>query len=623
MDPEFNQLLLEELSDAIIAKSREGRVLFWNRGAERVFGYPAEEAVGQMVSELIIPHDLLEEETRILHDVLEEDLSQYETTRRKKDGSLIYVDVSSKAVRNDHKEFQFILSSNKDVTRLKVLRDAKLAEARYAGILESTPDGMIISNPAGHIVLANSETERLFGYGRGELLGQPVDILLPSRLRGNLLDHRSPIFVLRPSRSMGAGMELYGERKDGTEFPVEINLSPLATDQGWLVMGAIRDITERKNAEQKFRDQARIMELVNDSVMLRDMNDRVTYWNQGAQQTYGWTAAEALGQISHTLLKTIFPRPLEDIRAKFLAEEHWEGELIHTRRDGSTLTVASRWTLQRDAASHPAAVIELNYDITDRKRIEQMLQEKNLELQNAAEDKNRFLANMSHELRTPLNGIIGFAEFLSDGKPGPLNLKQREYLMDILNSGRHLLQLINDVLDLAKVEANKMDFHPEKFQLRTAIDGICAVAKPIAQKKHIQLTLVAADDLGEVVIDAQKFKQVLYNLLSNAIKFTDDEGEVEVTARLSAPGRFILSVRDTGIGIRKEDFPRLFTEFQQLKAGAARHYEGTGLGLALTRKIVELQGGTITVESEVGAGSTFTVELPIHSPQSGQEGLSS
>jgi signal transduction histidine kinase len=312
------------------------------------------------------------------------------------------------------------------------------------------------------------------------------------------------------------------------------------------------------------------------------------------------------------LLKTTFPVSPTEIRDRLLAEEHWEGELTHTRRDGTTFAVASRWTLRKDDANAPTGIIELNYDITERKQFERALQEKNIELENAAESKNRFLANMSHELRTPLNGIIGFAEFLSDGKPGPLNAKQKEYLTDILDSGRHLLQLINDVLDLAKVEANKMELRTERFLLKTAIEGVCAVARPIALKKRLEVTVSVAPEIDEVVLDPQKFKQILYNLVSNALKFTDEGGRVEVAAISLGAERFSLSVKDTGIGIRTEDFPRLFSEFEQLDSGAARRYEGTGLGLALTRKLVELQGGTIGVASEFGQGSTFTVVLPVN-----------
>ncbi len=611
MSFDFKRHLLDEMSDAIVAKTQAGRVLFWNRGAQGVFGYSKDEAVGCLVSELIIPEDRLEEESRILQEVLLAELSQYETMRRRKDGSLIYVDVSSKAVRDANGRVEFILSSSKDVTRLKVQRDRKLAEARYAPLLESTPDAMFMANPAGRIVLVNSQTERLFGYERGELCGEAVEILLPERLRRESNGHRASLFAHPPSRTMGSGLELIGWRKSGTEFPIEIRLSPLATDEGTLVMGAIRDATNRKKVEKALRDQAQIMDLVTDAVFIRDASDRITYWNNGAQRIYGWKREEVLGKVTHELLKTVFPQSMELIRAQLLEQEHWEGELIHRCRDGTALNVASRWTLQRDVAGEPMAVVELNYDITERKQIEQALHEKNLELQTAAKSKNRFLANMSHELRTPLNGIIGFAEFLTDGKPGPLNPKQKEYLSDILNSGRHLLQLINDVLDLSKVEANRMEIHPEAFSAVKTIEGVRAVALPLAQKKNIELLTEISPDLDSVTLDQQKFKQVLYNLVSNAIKFTDEGGKVHIRAVRRDAGKFELSVQDTGIGIRAEDIPRLFTEFEQLDAGAGRRFEGTGLGLALSRRMVELQGGSIHVQSSLGKGSTFTVVLPL------------
>ena len=218
---------------------------------------------------------------------------------------------------------------------------------------------------------------------------------------------------------------------------------------------------------------------------------------------------------------------------------------------------------------------------------------------------------MSHELRTPLNGIIGFSEFLVDGRPGPLNSKQREYLEDILNSGRHLLQLINDVLDLAKVEAGKIELNPEPFRLNKAVYEVCSVAGPIGQKKQIRVSVSVAEELPEVTLDQMRFKQVSDNLLSNALKFTDQGGRVDIECALHNPQKFRLAVKDNGIGIKPEDLKRLFREFEQIESGATRRYEGTGLGLALTRKIVEMQGGCIDVASKAGQGTTFTVILPL------------
>ncbi|HEY4642815.1 MAG TPA: PAS domain S-box protein [Thermoanaerobaculia bacterium] len=483
-------LVLRETPDAVAITSPTGEVLYWNRGAERLFGYSNSEAVGSSIDSLIVPHGPQENLDHFRREALATGFSTFETARLRKDGSLIYTVVSNKAVYDDLGHAEFLIITQKDVTHLKVLRDAKLVESQFRDLLESTPDAIIMANQTGRIVLANSQAETLFGYDRGEMLGTLVEVLLPGRYRGGHVAHRSGYFGQPRTRSMGAGLELYGLRKDGSEFPVEISLSPLKTDGGTLVMSAIRDITYRKG-------------------------------------------------------------------------------------------------------------------------IERALQEKNVELERANQAKDRFLASMSHELRTPLNGIIGFAEFLSDGKPGPLNDKQKEYLGDVLNSGRHLLHLINDMLDLVKIQAGRVDMALERFSIRDAINEVCTGVHPLAVSKAIELTVNVDARVEFVTLDQQRFKQILYNLVSNALKFTDDHGHVGIEVTLLPAGRFRLVVSDDGIGIRAEDIGRLFTEFEQLDTGTARRFGGTGLGLALTRKLVDLHGGEIDVESEFGKGSRFAVILPV------------
>src|SRR5258706_8320573 len=246
----------------------------------------------------------------------------------------------------------------------------------------------------------------------------------------------------------------------------------------------------------------------------------------------------------------------------------------------------------------------LEIEVAERKRYEKSLEE-------ASRMKSQFLANMSHELRTPLNAIIGFSEFLMDGKPGDLNDKQKEFQGYVLSSGKHLLQLINDVLDLAKVEAGKMELHPEQFFLSRAIDEVNAVSRPMILQKGLRISVTVDPEVDSVTLDQQKFKQVLYNLLSNGIKFTDEGGSLDICVAPVGRCQFELSIRDSGIGIKPEDIARLFQEFEQLDAGVSRRYQGTGLGLALTRKLVELQGGNMSVESEFGKGSIFRVILPL------------
>jgi protein-histidine pros-kinase len=352
----------------------------------------------------------------------------------------------------------------------------------FRGLLEAAPDAMVIVGGDGRIALVNGQTERLFGYRREELLGQPVDLLVPERLRPGHAGHRASYFGDPRTRPMGGGRELLARRKDGSEFPAEISLSPMHAPRGLLVTAAIRDASTRKKAER-------------------------------------------------------------------------------------ALVEASRM-------------------------------------------KSEFLANMSHELRTPLNAIIGFAELIHDGQVPPGSPQLREFVGDILASGRHLLQLINDVLDLAKVEAGKLELRPEEVDVAELVREVCATLRASAAEKKLRLEASVEPGLSGVVLDPRRLRQVLLNYLSNALKFTPSGGRVTARVRPREGDTLLLEVEDTGIGISPEDQARLFVEFQQLDAGAAKRHAGTGLGLALTRRIVELQGGAVGVRSAVGRGSVFFAVLP-------------
>jgi len=243
-------------------------------------------------------------------------------------------------------------------------------------------------------------------------------------------------------------------------------------------------------------------------------------------------------------------------------------------------------------------------------RLYRDLREKGRMLEEASRHKSEFLANMSHELRTPLNAILGFSEVLLERMFGDLNEKQAEFIQDILGSGRHLLSLINDILDLSKVEAGRMELHCTPFNLPLAIESAVSVVRERASRHGIALSLSVDDALGEIVADERKVRQIFLNLLSNAVKFTPDGGRIEVRTVLARDDAEV-SVRDTGIGIAPEDQAAVFEEFRQVGGHHAQKREGTGLGLALAKRFVELHGGTIRVESAIGQGSTFTFTLPV------------
>jgi signal transduction histidine kinase len=247
------------------------------------------------------------------------------------------------------------------------------------------------------------------------------------------------------------------------------------------------------------------------------------------------------------------------------------------------------------------------------------LRRKSFELENenrraleASRLKTEFLANMSHELRTPLNAIVGFARLMHAGRVGPVSVTHKEYLGDIVNSAVHLQQIIDDVLDLVKVETGRTDLNPESFDLAELIAEVESVCRGFASERDLRIERVVDPALGCVTLDRRLLRQILYNLISNAIKFTPDGGAVSVRAAVSDDSTLRLVVEDSGIGIKAEDMKRLFIEFQQLDTGAAKKYQGTGLGLALTKRLVELHGGEISVESQPGKGTCFSLSLPRH-----------
>jgi PAS domain S-box-containing protein len=480
----------------------------------------------------------------------------------------------------------------------------------------------------GKITYVNDKFCQISKYSREELIGQDHRIINSG--------YHGKAFIRDLWTTILGGKAWHGEirnrAKDGSIYWVDTTIVPFLDVNGKpRQFVAIRtDVTAQKKAEQAAGHLAAIVESSDDAVVGKTLAGVVTSWNAGAEKLFGYNAAEIIGQ---PILRLIPPARAHE-EAEIL-ERIRRGECVRTfdterlRKDGSIVPISVTVSPIRDAEGSVIGASKVARDITERRQaeaalreayenLEQKVRERTAELRLAKEraeaadrTKSHFLASMSHELRTPLNGIIGFSEFLVDGKPGELNPKQREYLQDILSSGRHLLQLINDVLDLAKIEAGRIQFMPEKFPLRTAIDEACAVTGPMARTKIIEVVTTVSAELNGVVLDPVRFKQVVYNLLSNALKFTDRGGRVEIFCQPAETGRFRLAVKDSGIGIKPEDLSRLFREFEQIDSGRGRRYEGTGLGLALTRRLVELQGGEISVESESGKGSTFTVTLPL------------
>jgi protein-histidine pros-kinase len=501
---------------------------------------------------------------------------------------------------------------------------AATLQARFGELLESVPDATLIVDRGGSIALVNTHLERMFGYTRPELVGRPVEVLVPESARAIHATHRGQYLADPRNRLMGAELELFGRRKDGTEFPVEISLSPLHTREGPMVTAAVRDITARKGVETKFRG---LLEAAPDAMVIVGHDGRIVLVNRQTERLFGYARQELVGQHVEILVPDRFRERHLTHRDRYSTEPRVRPmgaglELHGRRKDGTEFPVEiSLSPMESEDGRLISAAIR---DITGQKRLEMEIVQQNAELarknveleeqyrrvQEANRLKSEFLANMSHELRTPLNAIIGFTELLHDGKTGSVTGEQQEFLGDILTSSRHLFRLISDMLDYARLEAGKMEFRPEALDLGLLLGDVRDLLASAAASQGVTIETDVAPNLGEVTLDPGKLKQVLHSYLSNALKFTPAGGHVTVRARPEGRDRVLFEVEDTGVGIGAEDIPRLFVEFQQLDGSSAKKYGGAGLGLALARRIVQAQGGRVGVRSAPGQGSTFFATLP-------------
>lgn len=496
-----------------------------------------------------------------------------------------------------------------------MLRDWNLP---FRALVDAAPDGIVVCDPAGLLVLLNREAERMFGYKHEELLGQPLEVLIPDEVRARHRHHVAAYTAAPRVRAMGSKLDLYGRRKDGSQLPVEVSLSPVTSERGTLIIAGIREVSQRLELE---RDKQQMMgyllsavEAVQEAFLLFDPRDRVIMVNRAARGLLGPLGdAPVAGRTLEELLRATIQAGTYDLQGE--SPDAWFTRWMDYHRspsgtrdartsDGRFLRITARKTADHGTVTTIADISE------DVKRAAQLEEARHL-AEAASAAKSEFLSSMSHELRTPLNAILGFTQLLQLDRKQPLSARQLERLQHVMRSGEHLLRLIDDVLDLSHIEAGRLTISSEPVAVADVLAEVVHVLEPMAARAGIQVAINTVDGHPpRVVADRTRLAQILMNFGSNAIKYSKPEGHLWLCTE--AVGDMLrITVRDDGIGIPEEKRDKIFEPFQ--RAGQeAGPIEGTGIGLTICKRLVELMRGSIGFTSEAGRGSEFWLELPIY-----------
>ena len=484
------------------------------------------------------------------------------------------------------------------------------SNVRLQAILDNVVDGIITLDQKGNIQSLNQAAQQMFDYEPTQVLGRNLRLLLSDAFLGNSSEILSYFLGGNLRDQIGCYRETVGRRQHGTTFPMELVFSEMQLDCQRLFIAIVRDIALRKQSESTLRNQATLLDLANDTIIVCNWHDRITYWNQGATLLYGFSQLETIGKCIHTLLQTEFSEPLEVIKAVLIEQGYWKGELIHTKRDGTRINVASQWTLQVDEEGEPLAILEISNDISERKSAEVALQRKaselaqlstiltqtNTVLEKRNQELDQFAYIVSHDLKAPLRAIANLSSWIEEDIHDQLDEETR-HQMDLLRGRVHRMEdLIDGLLQYSRV--GRLKTSKERVNVETLLaEVIDSLAPPTT------FTITVTGPMPTLKTERLPLEQVFANLIGNAIKHHDrPDGYIVISAQ-DRGAFWEFAVADDGPGIAPQDHEKVFAIFQTLEPQAK--VDSTGIGLSLVKKIVESQGGTIHLASQVGQGAIF------------------